>query len=434
MLAAAPRITDAPAIPPGPSRLRVLDLLRFCAALGVVLFHFGETRAWGTSHAFPTLSTATVFGVYGVRLFFLISGFVILMSAWGRTPGHFTASRIARLFPAYWASVLVLGGLAVFGLTTDHRPSLTELLANVTMLQHGFAVRDLEVVYWTLWQELVFYALIACLAAVGITYRRCLAFMGAWVLLLAIADRVDADLLQVVLVPFSAPYFIAGMALFLVHRFGGSLFPWLFVGVGWILGLYTALSEGSPVVRRYGQALGSALVVGVISLIFLVMVLVAVGAFDRIDWRWLTFLGALTYPLYLFHHHIGFLVIRWLHPALGNRLTLPLAVAAALVVAYGVHRLVERPLQPRMRAALDRSLTADAGRVPLTETAVASAVSPMAPPVPAVSPPVPAVPPPASLPVPAVPPPASLPVPLPPGASAPHAEPTPGAGYLPRGG
>ncbi|GIH62336.1 acyltransferase family protein [Microbispora siamensis] len=409
MLAAAPRISDAQAIPSGPSRLRVLDLLRFCAALGVVLFHFGETRAWGTPNAFPALSAVTMFGVYGVRLFFLISGFVILMSAWGRTPGHFAASRIARLFPAYWASVLALGGLAVGGLITDHRPSLTELLANITMLQHGFGVRDLEIVYWTLWQELVFYALIACLAAVGITYRRCLAFMGAWVLLLAIADRVNADLLQAVLVPFSAPYFIAGMALYLVHRFGGSLFPWLFVGVGWTLGLYTALDGEPTAVRKYGQALGSALVVGVISLIFLVMILVALGAFDRIDWRWLTFLGALTYPLYLFHHHVGFLLIQWLHPALGNRLTLPLAVAAALLVAYAVHRLVERPLQPRMRAALDRSLTADAGRVPLTETAAVSPVSSIPAPVPT-----------------AVPAAVSSP--------APYAETTPGASYLPRGG
>ncbi|GGO12471.1 acyltransferase [Microbispora rosea subsp. aerata] len=371
MLAAAPRIADASANPSGPSRLRVLDLLRFCAALGVVVFHFAETRAWGTPNAFPTLSAVTMFGVYGVRLFFLISGFVILMSAWGRTPGRFAASRIARLFPAYWASVLILGGLAVAGLITDHRPSLTELLANMTMLQHGFSVRDLEIVYWTLWQELVFYALIACFAAVGITYRRCLGFMGAWVLLLAIADRVNADLLQAVLVPFSAPYFIAGMALYLIHRFGGSLFPWLFVGAGWTLGLYTALDGEPTAIRRFGPALGSALVVGVISLIFLVMILVAVGAFDRVDWRWLTFLGTLTYPLYLFHHHVGFLLIQWLHPVLGNRVTLPLVVAAVLVVAYGVHRLVERPLQPRMRAALERSLAADAGRV--RETAAGSA-------------------------------------------------------------
>ncbi|WP_182881963.1 acyltransferase family protein [Microbispora sp. H10949] len=374
MLAAAPRVApDAPAILRGPSRLRVLDLLRFCAALGVVLFHFGETRAWGTPNAFPALSAVTMFGVYGVRLFFLISGFVILMSAWGRTSGHFAASRIARLYPAYWASVLVLGALAVAGLITDHRPTFAELLANLTMLQHGLRVRDLEIVYWTLWQELVFYVLVACFAAVGITYRRCLAFLGGWVFLLVIAERVDADLLQAVLLPFSAPYFIAGMALFLIHRFGGSMFPWLFVGAGWALAIVSVLGEKLPAVDRFGPALGSALVVGVISLIFLVMVAVAVGALDRLDWRWLTALGALTYPLYLFHHHVGFLLIQALHGPLGNRLALPVVTAAVLAVAYAVHRLVERPLQPRLRAALERSLTADAAAavpVPPVQTPV----------------------------------------------------------------
>jgi peptidoglycan/LPS O-acetylase OafA/YrhL len=39
-------------------------------------------------------------GWTGVYLFFLISGFVICMSAWGRSVGQFAASRITRLFPA----------------------------------------------------------------------------------------------------------------------------------------------------------------------------------------------------------------------------------------------------------------------------------------------------------------------------------------------
>ncbi|WP_308170073.1 acyltransferase family protein [Acrocarpospora catenulata] len=348
--------------PPVRSRLRVLDLLRFVAALGVVLFHFGETRAWGTPNAFPALSAVTMFGVYGVRLFFMISGFVILMSAWGRSTGEFAASRIARLYPAYWASVIVLGVLALAGLITDHRPTLSELLANLTMLQHGLRVRDLEVVYWTLWQELVFYVLVGCFAAIGITYRRCLGFLAGWVFLLLVAERLDVSFLKVVLVQFSAPYFIAGMALFLIYRFGGSLLPWLFVAVAWVLALVQLLGEHPAALERFGEATGSALVVGVISLIFLVMCLVAVGRLDGLDWRWFTVLGALTYPLYLFHHHIGFLLIQWLHPVLGNRVTLPVVVLAVLGVAYLVYRLVEVPLGPRLKTALARSLRADAGK------------------------------------------------------------------------
>jgi peptidoglycan/LPS O-acetylase OafA/YrhL len=202
--------------------------------------------------------------------------------------------------------------------------------------------------------------MIGCFAAVGITYRRCLGFMAGWVFLLLVGERLDISLLKVVLVQFSAPYFIAGMALFLIYRFGGSLLPWLFVGVAWILGLVQSLGERPPAVVRFGDALGSALVVGVISLIFLVMILVALGKLDGLDWKWFTVLGALTYPLYLFHHHVGFLLIQWLHPVLGNRVTLPLVLGAVLGVAWLVYRLVEVPLQPRLKTALARSLRADA--------------------------------------------------------------------------
>jgi peptidoglycan/LPS O-acetylase OafA/YrhL len=149
------------------------------------------------------------------------------------------------------------------------------------------------------------------------------------------------------------------MALFLIHRFGGSLLPWLFVGLAWALGVIQELRTGSAAVDRFGSGLGSALLAGVITLIFALMILVAVGVFDRVDWRWLTTLGALTYPLYLFHHHVGFLLIGWLHEPLGHRLALPATVVIALGVAFAVHRLVEKPLQRPLKAALDRSISAD---------------------------------------------------------------------------
>lgn len=49
---------------------------------------------------FPVLSEVTRYGYAGVNLFFVISGFVILMSVWGRTAPQFIASRVSRLYPA----------------------------------------------------------------------------------------------------------------------------------------------------------------------------------------------------------------------------------------------------------------------------------------------------------------------------------------------
>ncbi|MGH3390425.1 MAG: acyltransferase family protein, partial [Actinomadura sp.] len=156
--------------------MRELDLLRFLAALGVLLFHytgFGGGGPWPepARAVFPTLGEVTRYGYLGVDLFFVISGFVILMSAWGRGPGDFAVSRVVRLMPAYWAAVLL--GLAiylVFGLGQG-RPAT--VLPNLTMLQGGLGVRNVDAVFWTLWVELHFYVLMAILLTIGLTYRRC---------------------------------------------------------------------------------------------------------------------------------------------------------------------------------------------------------------------------------------------------------------------
>jgi len=42
----------------------------------------------------------------GVQLFFLLSGFVILMSVQGKNLIHFIGSRLGRLYPAYWLAVI----------------------------------------------------------------------------------------------------------------------------------------------------------------------------------------------------------------------------------------------------------------------------------------------------------------------------------------
>src|SRR4051812_29624865 len=111
----APKNTEAPASPQRTrpaGRLRELDLLRFVAAAAVMLHHFTGVPApeWPGGNArsiCPGLGEVTRFGFLGVELFFLISGFVILMSAWARRVGDFAVSRFVRLFPAYWVSVLL---------------------------------------------------------------------------------------------------------------------------------------------------------------------------------------------------------------------------------------------------------------------------------------------------------------------------------------
>jgi hypothetical protein len=83
-------------------RLRELDSLRGIAAVCVLLFHLSY-------HTDPYRQFPIQFpwGHYGVELFFVISGFVILMTlerSASRT--EFVISRVTRLYPTYWCAVL----------------------------------------------------------------------------------------------------------------------------------------------------------------------------------------------------------------------------------------------------------------------------------------------------------------------------------------
>ncbi|RKS71660.1 peptidoglycan/LPS O-acetylase OafA/YrhL [Actinomadura pelletieri DSM 43383] len=336
-------------------RLRELDLLRFLAALAVVLYHFtgfGGAGAWPEPSAdvFSEIAPVTRFGYLGVDLFFVISGFVILMSAWGRGPGEFGVSRLVRLMPAYWVSVLL--GAVVYGVFRQGHGVPGLVLPNLTMLQGGLGLRNVDAVYWTLWVELHFYFLVAVLAAVGVGYRSCLVFMAVWMFGGLFADEADHRLLQVLLVPTWSPYFIAGMAFYLIHRFGPTLLLWGYVAAAYLMALRWGAWRAEYAFRGADEVVVSAVITG----IFAVMALVATGRLHRLRWRGLTVLGALTYPLYLVHSQLALPLLDALYPGLDRWTALGVVVGASLVAAYVVHRLVERPGAAWMRAHLHASL------------------------------------------------------------------------------
>lgn len=339
----------------GRERLRELDLLRFAAALAVVLYHFtgfGGAGPWPepSAEVFPALGDVTRFGYLGVDLFFVISGFVILMSAWGRGPGEFGVSRLVRLMPAYWVSVLL--GAVVYAVFRQGHGVPGLVLPNLTMLQGGLGLRNVDAVYWTLWVELHFYVLVAVLASIGITYRSCLVFMAAWLFAGVYADEADNDLLQVMLIPTWSCYFIAGMALYMIHRFGPTLLLWGYVAVTYLIALHWGAWRAEHVFRGANEIVVSAIITG----IFAVMILVATRRLRWLRWSRLTVLGALTYPLYLVHSQLALPLLDALYPDLGKWPALCVVVAASLLSAYAVHRLVERPGAAWMRARLYASL------------------------------------------------------------------------------
>ncbi|WP_085370220.1 acyltransferase [Leifsonia sp. NCR5] len=341
-------------------RLNLLDALRFCAALAVVAYHFTTyPYQWGWDARpvtiFGPLTMVTGYGYLGVYLFFIISGFVIMMSAWGRTTGQFVASRLARLFPAYWVAVPLAGIVAV--LIIDGRVTADNLrttAVNMTMLNKPFGVPYVDGVYWTLWVELCFYLIVGILIVTGLTYRKVLALAALWPLL-AILVKAGNKQFAEILQPDFAPLFAGGIALYLLYAHGHTLLHWMILGVNAVLAANNAALTASWVHDSTGARLSGAVAFCVILAFFAAVAIATLTPARTWTGTAGTSLGRLTYPLYLVHVYPGLIVIHYTQDILGTWGALALGIAVAITLAWLVNRFVERPFASRMRARIERT-------------------------------------------------------------------------------
>ena len=320
----------SPDPPPAPDRLRALDGLRAVAALAVVAYHYGGDWAH--------------YGLLGVELFFVVSGFVILMTLErGRPLEHFALARAARLYPAYWVSVALVG---LFLLATG-QTELRVVLWNATMLQGFLLVPNLVDPYWTLAYELWFYVVVAALVAarqLRNVDRVALAWLVAMIAgrcAMILGDRggrlYDEPMLQLLLMPQFGHLFIAGMMLYRLCTGRRE------AATRWALWLALAYSifgrtDWAPVAPLVYFLANAAFVAAVWAAAAGRAPLLASGA--------LVALGVSSYSLYLLHVPVELILSRalaawekspWFHPLV----VAPVAIAAALLA----HAFVERPCQ-----------------------------------------------------------------------------------------
>ena len=166
-------------------RLLELDSLRGLAALSVVLYHYSFMygKFYGRDHQ-PFFSWSR--GNLGVYFFFIISGFVILMTvSRAKSILDFAVSRVSRIYPAYWVAVaLTFTVMTIAGTWPERRIGGGAAIVNLTMLQQFVHVPNVDGVYWTLQYELVFYGLALALLMLGLVRR--VEFVSAGLLILSL--------------------------------------------------------------------------------------------------------------------------------------------------------------------------------------------------------------------------------------------------------
>ncbi|MEU7907880.1 acyltransferase [Actinoplanes sp. NPDC049118] len=337
-------------------RIAVIDGLRLFAALIVALYHYTALKTamgpvWDVprGEVFPVLSRAGAYGWLGVELFFMISGFVICMSSWGRTPEAFARSRIVRLFPAYWPAVLITTAVVTLWPTVQQHASVKDVLVNLTMLNDPLNAERVDEAYWTLWAEAKFYLLFAVVLlwrGRGLTLRNTILFGYGWLIAATLTVNAKQPVLTEILQPVYAPYFVAGIAFYLIHRFGPDIRLW------GLAGLSFALAMNAVNVRMTNRDLNPHIGMLVVALFFAALAVIALGWTDRIRWRWLTTAGILTYPFYLIHENIGWTIIHATRDLAPRYVILVGVLLLMLGAAWLLHRLLERPIAGWLRAKL----------------------------------------------------------------------------------
>lgn len=340
-------------------RLYALDLLRFLAALSVVMYHYtARGRGWHTPERtlFPSLYPVASYGWMGVELFFLISGFVICMSSWGRQLGSFFVSRVTRLFPAYLVAVLITAAVLATWPVLGLAYSKDTVLSNLTMLAAPLGVQPVDTVYWTLTIELHFYLLFALVVWRGLTYQRAVGFCVVWTTASIFVPTFAPNFASEILVTQYAPYFVAGIAFYLIHKYGPNLLLGCIVVVSYVLATHEILADVDQQRTAAGNHQSLTVVYGLLALFFVLMTLIATGRLSRIRGQWTVVLGAVTYPLYLIHQDVGYTVLNRLDRRIDAHVLLITLVLAMIALAWLIHQFVEKPLAPKLRNGLKNSL------------------------------------------------------------------------------
>jgi len=340
-------------------RLKELDLLRFLAALAVVFFHYafrGYAKGDMSTMPYPLLAEPAKYGYLGVEFFFMISGFVILMTASSNNLKVFFISRAVRLYPAFWAccTITFITTLAIG--QPRYSADFYQYIVNMTLLGDFLDVPPIDGVYWSLFAEIKFYLMISVLLAFK-KIEKIETFLVFWLLISAVSEVLVLDKLRSILVTDYAAYFIAGATFYCLWAKGISAARILLLLGALILACYTAVVWAQELETKYLTDYNLLIVCGVIVLFFITFFLIAsnkTAALGAINW---TTLGALTYPLYLLHQMVGFMIFNLAYPALNPHLLLWGTLALMIGASYVIHKNIEVPVARVMKRTLSLSFS-----------------------------------------------------------------------------
>lgn len=331
-----------------------IDFLRAVAIMAVIAYHYTARMPDRYLH-YPSAVQDISLGALGVQLFFIISGYCIFLTLERSSDVlTFWSKRFSRLQPAYVVAIIITFlTVAYFGLPGREVTPL-QAIGNFFWLTI-VGVPEVDGAYWSLIVEVKYYVVLGVffalsahnMLAVHKWFRLfCLAGLALYIFdlsnVLGPGDKV-ADIFgdYALIFPHSL-FFLMGMNIYLWPRLNWS-------ERAMDISLFLA---GLLVVN--GMSPSFAVEIALVPLAVYFMI------FSRLRIpRFVLLIGLVSYPLYLLHQNVGFVVIREMADALPSpylRMLLAFSICLVLAVAitYGVERSWRPPMERTFLAGLNR--------------------------------------------------------------------------------
>jgi peptidoglycan/LPS O-acetylase OafA/YrhL len=355
-LVISPAITPTVKASATHNRVEIVDLLRLLAALAVVLFHYTFRGAAGddgfTTLSLPALAPFTKYGFMGVQLFFVISGFVIAYSAENRSALEFGIARIARIYPCFIICMTLTFLLTLALGAPNFQTGLTHWLANLVIAAPTLHRPFMDGVYWSLVYELTFYGWILLLLTAGWFRKHIDTIVTAWLALAVLNYELHSFVIKHILLTDQSGFFAAGIIIFEMYRGRRDATIKLLLALACVIAVGQALDYAHgyrhDLHTTYSDTAVAVLSLAAIALVALVLLVRNLPLPSRV----IAAAGGITYPLYLLHQNVGYMIFNRIGSAVPFAFVVIGTIAVMMATAWLIWRFAERPGQQLLKRAL----------------------------------------------------------------------------------
>ena len=334
-----------------------IDLLRFIAAMMVATMHWGleiGSERYQRIYDVPIIGDLVKNGSFGVSIFFVISGFVIIGTAQKYNAIEFIFARFTRLFPGLLLSMLIVLIVGSYFIHSYEKP-FSSFIHSIFLTYQVAGVQPLATPLWTLIIEIKFYFGVAIALFLFPRFfksaKGVIILLTSWELIIIIlwetVSPVGTYLLPYLTLNGSNNLFALGICLNLLSKIKmrlshENLFV-LLISTYFINKVF--LSDQQMSITKLYMTLASILIIfgGKIALY---------SSLHKISY----WLGLSSYLIYLLHEHLGMAFVLQLQAHFTSNVFFVTGTATALITIVSVLLaiLIEKPIQRKLKGQFQK--------------------------------------------------------------------------------